>query len=79
MAAADPSTFPTRIISLCRGGWLEAVASAHGAYLEVKRSVLGMTAIVDKGFRRLLAAVNLDQRGGCRVRLTEVSTKAALT
>ena len=40
--------------------------------------MLWMTAVVDKGFWSFFAGVNLRQHGGCRVRLTKVSTKSAL-
>ena len=64
---------------LCRRRWREAIAAAHGTYLEVKRGMLRMAAIVKESLRSLLAGVNLRQRWGCRVGLTEVSTKSALT
>lgn len=66
-------------IELCLCGRCEAVASAHGAHFEVKRSMLRMTAVIEECFRSLLAGVYLRQRRGCWMGLTEVNTKSALT
>src|SRR5580658_1716550 len=66
-----------RSSGLCR--WHKPVTTGDGRHLQVKRSMLGMTALIQQCFARLLAAEDGNQRWRLRVILSEVTTEPTLT
>lgn len=77
-SVAKPITFTLRL-NLRLGSRHEAVTTTDGGYLEVKRRMFGMAAVVEYALVSLLALKYGDQRGAFRVALSKVSTKSTLS